>query len=102
MFIPLPTSLSRRETQLMNVVYQLGEASAAEIMDRLPDPPSNSSIRTLLAILESKGHLTHRRESGRFIYRPTLSPEKARQTVLAQMLNTFFDGSPQQVVATLL
>jgi len=99
---PLHTQLSRRETQIMDVVFQLGEATAADILERLPDPPSYSSIRALLTILEEKGHLTHRREGVRYIYNPTLSADKAKKSALSHLVKTFFSGSPQQVVATLL
>src|SRR5215813_5698488 len=94
--------LSRREAQIMDVIFQLGEATAAEILERLPDPPSNSAVRALLAILEEKGHLTHRREGARFIYLPTIPPETAKQNVLSHLTETFFGGSVPQVVATLL
>jgi predicted transcriptional regulator len=99
---PFRKPLSRRETQIMDVVFQLGEASAATILERLPDPPSYSSIRALLTILEEKGHLTHRKEGSHYIYAPTLSAEKAKQSALSHLVKTFFSGSPQQVVATLL
>jgi BlaI family transcriptional regulator, penicillinase repressor len=99
---PLHSQLSRRESQIMDIVFQMGEATATEIRERLPDPPSNSAVRVLLSILEEKGHLTHRREGKRFVYAPTLVPEKARRSALAHLLKTFFAGSVPQVVATLL
>ena len=99
---PFRKPLSRRETQIMDVAFQLGEATAADIVERLPDPPSYSSIRALLTILEEKGHLTHRREGARYIYTPTLSADTAKQSALSHLVKTFFSGSPQQVVATLL
>ena len=99
---PFRKPLSRRETQIMDVVFQLGEATAADIVERLPDPPSYSSIRALLTILEEKGHLTHHREGARYIYNPTLSVDKAKKSALSHLVKTFFSGSPQQVVATLL
>lgn len=99
---PLHTQLSRRESQIMDVVFQLGEATAAEILDHLPDPPSNSAVRTLLSILEAKGHLTHRREGVRYIYMPTLAPDEAKQSVLSHLTDTFFGGSVPKVVAALL
>ncbi|MEP7286704.1 MAG: BlaI/MecI/CopY family transcriptional regulator [Chloroflexota bacterium] len=99
---PLHTQLSRRESQIMDVIFQLGEATAVEIMERLPDPPSNSSVRTLLTILEQKGHLTHRREGGRFIYAPSLAPEKVKRSALSHLMETFFGGSVPKMVATLL
>src|SRR4051812_14912421 len=99
---PLHTQLSRRETQIMDVVFQLGEATAAEILEHLPDPPSYSSVRALLTILEDKGHLTHRRDGTRYVYAPTMANEKARRSALDHMLKTFFSGSAPQVVAALL
>ncbi len=99
---PLRNQLSRRESQIMDIVFQLGEATATEIQERLPDPPGNSAVRVLLTILEGKGHLTHRREGKRYIYRPTVVPEKARQSALVHLLKTFFGGSVPQVVAALL
>ena len=98
----LYNQLSRREHQIMNIVFEHGEASAAEIVERLPEPSSNASIRILLGILEEKGHLTHRTEGTRFIYRPTLEPEQAKRSALQHLIKTFFRGSPTQVVATLL
>ncbi len=94
--------LSKRERQIMDVVFELGEASAAEIVERLPEPSSNSSIRILLGILEEKGHLTHHTEGTRFIYRPTVEPDSARRSALDHVMRTFFGGSPSQVVQALL
>ena len=99
---PFRKPLSRRETQIMDVVFQLGEATAADIVERLPDPPSYSSIRALLTILEEKGHLTHRKEGARYTYAPTLPADKAKKSALSHLVKTFFSGSAQQVVATLL
>src|SRR5689334_23373236 len=99
---PLHNQLSRRETQIMDVVFELGEATAAEILDHLADPPTYSTVRALLTILEDKGHLTHRRKGAKYIYVATLSAEKAKQSALSHLLKTFFGGSAPQVVATLL
>lgn len=99
---PLYNRLSRREHQIMDIIFQLGEATAAEIVERLPDPSSNSSIRILLSILEEKGHLAHRTDGTRYIYRPTVEPEKAKQSALTHLMQTFFQGSATEVVATLL
>jgi BlaI family transcriptional regulator, penicillinase repressor len=99
---PLHTQLSRRETQIMDVIFQMGEATAADILERLPEPPSYSAVRALLTILEEKGHLTHRRDGARYIYVPTLSADKAKKSALRHMLDTFFGGGAPQVVATLL
>jgi len=102
MATPLYNQLSRRERQIMDVLFELGEATAVQIVERLPEPASNSSTRILLGILEEKGHLTHRVEGARFIYRPTLAPEKAKQSALAHLKKIFFSGSASQVVAALL
>jgi predicted transcriptional regulator len=95
-------SLSRRERQIMDVVYSRGEATAAEILAELPDPPSYSAIRALLRILVDKGHLQHREDGPRYIYAPIVSRQKARARALAQLVNTFFDGSAAQAVSALL
>ncbi len=94
--------LSRRERQIMDVIYRLGEATAQEVLDGLPDPPTYSAVRGLLRILEEKGHLKHRQDGPRYVYQPTVTREKARRYALQQVLSTFFDGSPTQAVAALL
>src|SRR5205814_4907886 len=94
--------LSRRERQIMDIVFELGEATAAQVVERLPEPSSNSSVRILLSILEEKGHLTHRAEGARFIYQPTVEPDKAKRSALAHLVKIFFGGSATEVVAALL
>lgn len=94
--------LSRREHQIMDIIFERGEATAAEIVERLPEPSSNSSIRILLGILEEKGHLTHRVEAGKFIYSPTIEPESAKRSALEHLKKIFFGGSASKVVAALL
>jgi predicted transcriptional regulator len=96
------TQLSRRERQIMDIIYRLGRATAAEIMENLPDPPSYSAVRALLRILEEKGHLRHRQEGPRYVYRPTVSRERAKRSALKHMLSTFFEGSVTQAVAALI
>lgn len=96
------TSLSRRERQIMDIVYRLGRASAADVLDGLPDPPSYSAVRAMLRVLEAKGHLRHRQDGPRYIYEATLSRRKARQSALQRIVRTFFDGSTEQAVAALL
>ncbi len=98
----LYNQLSRRERQIMDIVFELGEATAAQIVERLPEPASNSSVRILLGILEEKGHLTHRSEGTRFVYRPTIEPEKVKRSALSHLMKIFFGGSATQVVAALL
>ena len=99
---PLHVKLSRRESQIMNAVYRLGKATATDIRDSLPDPPSNSSVRVLLRILEEKGHLKHERDGRRFVYVPTVPPDKAGYSELRQLKSTFFRDSVPGVVSALL
>lgn len=94
--------LSRRERQIMDVIYRLGCASVQDVRDRLPDPPSYSAVRALLRVLEQKGHLKHEHDGPRYLYRPTVPRDVARRSALRQLLRTFFDGSPEEAVATLL
>ncbi len=94
--------LSRRERQIMEIVYRAGRASAAEVLARLPDPPSYSAVRALLRILESKGHLRHEVAGIRYVYLATVGKEKARRSALRSMVDTFFEGSAAKVVAALL
>lgn len=95
-------TLSRRERQIMDIVYRRGEATAQEILDEIADPPSYSTIRALLRVLVEKQHLQHRVDGPRYIYAPTLSRQKARAGALAQVVNTFFDGSALQAASALL
>lgn len=97
-----PDALSRRERQIMDIVYAQGEASAAEVRAALPDPPSYSAVRALLAILVDKGRLKHRSEQGRYIYSPTRRRAQAGRSALRRVLNTFFEGSIEKAVAALL
>lgn len=94
--------LSRRERQIMEVIYAAGQATATDVLDRLPDPPSYSSVRALLRILESKGHVRHVVEGTRYVFQPTLAPDRARRSAMQSMLQTFFEGSPEKAVAALL
>ena len=95
-------TLSRRERQIMDVLYKRGRASAAEIHQSLPDPPSYSAVRAKLRVLEEKGHVKHEDEALRYIYMPTVAPERARRSALRHMVDTFFSGSVEQVVAALI
>ncbi|HEV8264945.1 MAG TPA: BlaI/MecI/CopY family transcriptional regulator [Gemmatimonadales bacterium] len=94
--------LSRRERQIMDVVYRLGRATAAEVRHHLPDPPSYSTVRALLRVLEAKGHLRHDADGPRYVFVPTVPRDKAGLSALRQLLATFFDGSTEQAVAVLL
>jgi len=91
--------LSRRERQIMDVVYARGEAPAAEVWQNLPDRPSRTAVRTLLRILEEKGHLRHEKRGRQFIYQPTRPRRRAGQSALQRVLQTFFDGSLEEAVA---
>jgi predicted transcriptional regulator len=99
---PDRSQLSRRERQIMDVIYRQGEATAQDVLDRIPDPPSYSAVRALLRILEGKGHLRHRRDGQRYVYAPTVSRERARASALRQLVGTFFDGSAGAAAAALL
>jgi len=96
------THLSRRERQIMDIIYQRGQATSAEVMESLPSPPGYSAVRAMLRLLEEKGYVKHQQDGPRYVYLPTLSREKARQSALKQMLQTFFDGSTEEAMAALL
>jgi BlaI family transcriptional regulator, penicillinase repressor len=102
MKISAPPALSRRERQIMDIVYRRGTATAADVQADLPDQPSYSAVRAVLRVLEEKGRLEHGNEGKRYVYRPTTSPDEARASALRHMLTTFFGGSPEKVVNTLL
>lgn len=97
-----PHNLSRRERQIMDAVYRLGAASAQEILENIPDPPSYSAVRALLAILVDKGSLKHERDGRKYIYKPTVSPDRAKRNAVRRLLSTFYDNSPEKLVAALL
>ncbi|MCP3916080.1 MAG: BlaI/MecI/CopY family transcriptional regulator [bacterium] len=99
---PKPDPLSRRERQVMDVLFRLGEATADEVLTELPDPPTNSAIRFTLRTLIEKGRITHRRDGRRFVYKPTGSPRRARRSALRRVVDTFFAGSTSRAVASLL
>lgn len=94
--------LGRRERQIAEVVYRLGRATVTEVLENLPDPPSYSSVRAMLRILESKGHLKHLQEGPRYVYLPAVRREKASRSALDHLVRTFFDGSTGRAVAALL
>ena len=95
-------SLSRRERQIMDIVYEMKEASALQVLERLPSPPGYSAVRALLRVLEQKGHLAPRQDGPRYIYSPLLPREEDRRSALSHLMRTFFDGSTEDVVAALL
>ena len=100
--VPLHLDVSRRERQMLDVLYTRGKASAAEIQAALPDAPSYSAVRALLRILEMKGHIRHEQEGPRYVYVPTLARDSAKRSALRHLVRTFFDGSTEQAVAALL
>ncbi|SPE23847.1 putative transcriptional regulator [Acidobacteriia bacterium SbA2] len=99
---PADHKLSRRERQIMDVLYQRQRASAAEIRESLANPPSYSTVRALLRILEEKGHIRHAEKDLRYVYFPTASRQRVGRAALRHLVETFFDGSAAQAVATLL
>lgn len=99
---PKPSTLSRRERQIMDLIYAAGEATAAAVQAAMPDPPSYSAVRTLLRILEDKGHLKHRTERGRYVYIPIRPRTSAGRSALKRVLQTFFDNSAAKAMAALM
>ncbi len=94
--------LSRRERQIMDVLYRLGRAAASDVMAELPGAPSYSTVRTQLRVLEQKGHVRHEQDGVRYVYLPAVPRHAARKSALRHLVNTFFDGSAEKVVAALL
>ncbi len=94
--------LSPRERQIMDVLFRQGEASVAEVLDGLDDPPSYSAVRATLRVLEEKGAVTHREEGRRYQYRPAVDPERARRSALRHVVRTFFDGQAERAAVALL
>ncbi len=99
---PDQSNLSSRERQVMDVLFEVGEATVAEIMEKMPDPPGYSAVRTTVGRLESKGHLKHRTDGPRYIFSPVVTREKARDSAVAKLVGTFFNGSVSQAVSGLL
>jgi predicted transcriptional regulator len=95
-------NLSRRERQIMDILYQRGRASASEIHQALPDRPSYSAVRAKLRVLEEKGHVRHEEQALRYVYVPTLARDTARRSALRHVVSTFFEGSVEETVAALL
>jgi predicted transcriptional regulator len=95
-------ALSRRERQIMDVLYRRSRATAAEIRAALPDPPSYSAVRAKLRVLEEKGHVRHREEGLKYVYLPTVGRDKAKRSALRHLMETFFDHSVELAVAALL
>ncbi|HYT68157.1 MAG TPA: BlaI/MecI/CopY family transcriptional regulator [Vicinamibacterales bacterium] len=94
--------LSRRERQILDILYKQGQATAADVQAALPEPPSYSAVRALLRILEEKGHVRHEQDGPRYVYLPTVPRDNAQRSALRHILHTFFDGSAEQAITALL
>jgi predicted transcriptional regulator len=99
---PGHTALSKRERQIMDILYRIGRGTASEVRDRLPGTPSDSTVRTQLRVLEDKGHVRHEELGLRYVYLPTVSRQTARRAALRHLVDTFFEGSTAKMVTTLL
>jgi predicted transcriptional regulator len=95
-------NLSRRERQIIDILYQVGRGTAADVQARLPDPPSYSAVRAMLRILEDKGHVRHEQDGPRYVYIPTVARDSAKRSALRHLVQTFFEGSAEQTIAALL
>ena len=93
---------TRREREIMDIIYQRGQATAAEVMENMQDPPSYSAVRALLRVLEEKGNLRHELNGQRYVFRPTVRRATAKRSALKRMVDVFFDGSTEAAVAALL
>jgi BlaI family transcriptional regulator, penicillinase repressor len=94
--------LSRRERQIMDILYQRGKASANDVRDAMPDAPSYSAVRAMLRVLEEKGHIKHQEEGMKYVYAPVVAAGKAKRSAVKHVMDTFFQGSAEQIVAALL
>ncbi|MGH9559039.1 MAG: BlaI/MecI/CopY family transcriptional regulator [Bryobacteraceae bacterium] len=94
--------LSRRERQIMDILYRRGKSSATEVREAMPDAPGYSAVRAMLRVLEEKGHIRHEAEGLRYVYLPVVAREKAKRSAVKHLLDTFFQDSPEQAVAALL
>jgi BlaI family penicillinase repressor len=99
---PSQHSLSRRERQIMDILYRHGRATASEIHQALADRPSYSAVRAKLRVLEEKGHIRHEEEALRYVYKPLVTRDRAKQSALKHLLETFFDNSAEQAITALL
>lgn len=96
------TQLSRRERQIMEILYQRGKASASDVREAMEDPPSYSAVRAMLRILEEKGHVKHESEGLKYVYAPIVARDKAKRSAVRHLLHTLFVNSPEQMMAALL
>ena len=94
--------LTRRERQIMDVIYRLGRATAQDVLDHIPEPPSYSAVRALLRLLEERGHVRHVTEGQKYVYLPAVGRSDARRSALSHVVRTFFGGSVEQAIATLV
>lgn len=99
---PSPATLTRREREIMDILYRRGRATAAEVLEDMTDPPTYSAVRALLRILEDEGHIRHVQDGPRYVYLPAVARSDARKSALSHVVATFFDGSVEQAVATLV
>ena len=97
-----PDPLTRREREIMDILHRRGRATAHEVMDELADPPSYSAVRTFLRLLEERGHVRHEQDGPRYVYTPTVARRDAQRSAIAHLVDTFFDGSVEDAVATLV
>ena len=97
-----PGGLSRRERQIMDILYQRGKASVSEVREAMKDAPGYSAVRAMMGVLEEKGHARHQAEGLKYVYMPTVAREKAKRSAVKHLLDTFFAGEPDQIVAALL
>jgi len=102
MIRPALLDLSRRERQIVDALFKLGRASAADVRTEIPDAPSYSAVRALLRILEEKGHIRHEQDGPRYVYMPTVARESAKRSALRHLVQTFFEGSATQAISALL
>jgi predicted transcriptional regulator len=99
---PDPDPLSRRERQIMDIIYRRGRATIRDVQDEMPDPPSYSAVRALVRVLEDKGHLKHQQDGPTYVYEPTVDRDRVGSSALAHVVRTFFGGSASETVAALL
>jgi predicted transcriptional regulator len=95
-------TLSRREREILNVLYRKRRATSAEVQEEMADPPSYSAVRAMLRILEDKGHAMHEQDGPRYVYLPAVSRDRAKRSALRHLLSTFFENSPEQAISALL
>jgi BlaI family transcriptional regulator, penicillinase repressor len=100
--VSAPQGLSRRERQIMDILYRRGKASASEVREAMADAPSYSAVRAMLRVLEEKGHVRHQAEGLKYVYLPMVGREKAKRSAVKHLMDTFFSESPEQMVAALL